>query len=374
MNVAETRLCLLLHSLAGLNETALARLFIDCGDLQALAHCDHHRLQRLGFAAAQARAILAAIHKGVGRPGIDIDSQLRTLEAVGASILPITDPDYPPLLRTIHDPPALLYTRGNPALLQQAQLAMVGSRKASPAGIRAAQTLAGQAVQAGLVITSGLALGVDGAAHRGALMAAGKTVAVVATGIDKVYPQRHRSMAAEIENAGCLVTEFPPGVPPLRQNFPRRNRIISGLSLGVLVIEAALPSGSLITARTAVEQGREVFALPWSIYHNQGRGCLYLLRDGAKMVESIGDVLEELGPLYALQQELFSLSADDQHPCVEHLTRRERELLQMVGFEVITVDELVQSRGLPAAGILADLSSLELSGLIARSGSGYIRC
>lgn len=374
MNVAETRLCLLLHSLAGLDGTALTRLITDCGDMQALAHCDHYRLQRLGFATAQAREILAAIHEGIGRAGIDVDSQLRTLEAAGACILPISAPGYPPLLRTIHDPPALLYIRGNPALLQQAQLAMVGSRKASPAGIRAAQALAGQAVQAGLVITSGLALGVDGAAHRGALMAAGKTVAVVATGIDRVYPQRHRAMAAEIENVGCLVTEFPPGVPPLPQNFPRRNRIISGLSLGVLVIEAALPSGSLITARTAIEQGREVFALPWSIYHNGGRGCLYLLRDGAKMVESIGDVLEELGPLYALQQELFSLSADDEQPSVDHLTSRERELLQMVGFEVITVDELVQSRGLSAAGILADLSSLELGGLIARSGGGYIRC
>jgi DNA processing protein len=152
-----------------------------------------------------------------------------------------------------------------------------------------------------LHICSGLALGIDSAAHRGALATGGKSVAVMATGIDRVYPQRHQALAAQLEQAGCLVTEFLPGTPPLRHNFPKRNRIISGLSLGVLVIEAALPSGSLITAGTALEQGREVFALPWSMLHDGGRGCLQLIRDGAKMVQDVDDILEELGSLYARQ-------------------------------------------------------------------------
>jgi DNA processing protein len=162
-------------------------------------------------------------------------------------------------------------------------------------------------------------------------------------------------------------------VPPLRQNFPRRNRIISGLSLGVLVVEAALPSGSLITARSAMEQGREVFALPWSIYHSGGGGCLYLLRDGAKMVQSIGDVLEELGSLYVLQQQLFSPGAEDDGLFVEHLTKRQRQLLQLLGYEELTVDELAQHSGMPVAAILAELSGMELDGVISRGAGGYIR-
>ncbi len=224
--------------------------------------------------------------------------------AAGAMALAIDDECYPPLLRAIPDPPPLLYVRGDPAVLLEAHLAVVGSRRASPAGLRVAQALSGQLASAGLHICSGLALGIDSAAHRGALATGGKSVAVMATGIDRVYPQRHQALAAQLEQAGCLVTEFPPGTPPLRHNFPKRNRIISGLSLGVLVIEAALPSGSLITAGTALEQGREVFALPWSMLHDGGRGCLQLIRDGAKMVQDVDDILEELGPLYALQRDL----------------------------------------------------------------------
>ena len=295
------------------------------------------------------------------------------LVACGAQTLSISDERYPPLLRTIHDPPPLLYVRGDPSLLQEAQLAVVGSRRASPAGLRVAETLSAQLAGAGLHICSGLALGIDGAAHRGALSSGGKSIAVMATGIDRVYPWRHRSLAAELEQTGCLITEFPPGMPPLRQNFPRRNRIISGLSLGVLVIEAALPSGSLITAGTAVEQGREVFALPWSMLHKGGQGCLHLLRDGAKMVQSVDDVLEELGPLYALQQDLFT-PAQGVNDASDGLTGRLQQVLKLVGFERVSVDELVLSSGLPVAQLLSDLSALEVSGLIARSAGGYIRC
>jgi len=292
--------------------------------------------------------------------------------ACGAQTLSIADERYPPLLREIHDPPPLLYVRGDPALLQEAQLAVVGSRRASPAGLRAAESLSGQLASAGLHICSGLALGIDGAAHLGALAGGGKSVAVMATGIDKVYPFRHRQLAAELEQVGCLVTEFPPGTPPRRENFPQRNRIISGMSLGVLVVEAALPSGSLITAGTALQQGREVFALPWSIFHKGGEGCLHLIRDGAKMVQTIDDVLEELGSLYALQQDLFTpaQAADER---AEGLPGGLQQLLDRIGFELTTVDQLLQGSKRPVARVLADLSALEMAGLIVRVAGGYIR-
>ena len=295
------------------------------------------------------------------------------LAACGAQTLSLSDERYPALLRTIYDPPPLLYVRGDLSLLQEAQLAVVGSRRASPAGLRVAQALSGQLTKAGLHICSGLALGIDGAAHRGALRSGGKSIAVMATGIDLIYPRRHRQLATELEQVGCLVTEFPPGTPPQRQNFPRRNRIISGLSLGVLVVEAALPSGSLITAGTAMEQGREVFALPWSMLHKGGQGCLRLIRDGAKMVQTVDDILEELGPLYALQQDLF-VPAQEADDASEGISGDMRQVLELVGFELITVDELVRCSGLPIAQVLSDLSALELAGLVARSAGGYIRC
>ncbi len=294
------------------------------------------------------------------------------LAACGALTLSLSDERYPPLLRTIADPPPLLYVRGDLSLLQEAQLAVVGSRRASPAGLRLAELLSGQLANAGLHICSGLALGIDGAAHRGALRAGGKSIAVMATGIDRIYPLRHRQLAAELEQVGCLVTEFPPGTPPRRQNFPQRNRIISGLSLGVLVVEAALPSGSLITVGTALEQGREVFALPWSILHQGGQGCLRIIRDGAKMVQTIDDVLEELGPLYTLQQDLFTPPQGSDSASGD-VPKSLQQLLGQVGYELSTVDELARCSGLPIARVLSDLSALELAGLVARSAGGYIR-
>jgi DNA processing protein len=289
--------------------------------------------------------------------------------AVGATVLTIDDEQYPPLLRAIPDPPPLLFVRGDPGALLQAQLAIVGSRRASPAGLRITETLAGALAGGGVQICSGLAIGIDGAAHRGALACGGKSVAVMATGIDTVYPRRHQALAAQLAQAGCLVTEFPPGTPPLRQNFPQRNRIISGLSLGVLVIEAALPSGTLITAGMATEQGREVFALPWSILHEGGRGCLQLIRDGAKMVLEVEDILEELGPLYSLQQDAFDkVSLGRDRPSETSW------LLNLVGFELTSLDELVRLSARPVAQVLGELSALELIGKVARTPGGYIRC
>lgn len=189
----------------------------------------------------------------------------------------------------------------------------------------------------------------------------------MATGIDRVYPQRHQSLAVQMERSGCLVTEFPPGMPPLRQNFPQRNRIISGLSLGVLVIEAALPSGTLITAGAALEQGREVFALPWSALHPGGRGCLQLIRDGAKMVCEVDDILEELGPLYTLQRQAAAVPNPASEPTPASW------LLPFIGYEAIALDVLVRCSARPVAQVLAEISVLELAGLVAKIAGGYTR-
>jgi DNA processing protein len=290
------------------------------------------------------------------------------LEAVDAQLIALSDARYPPLLREIHDPPERLYVRGDPALLSRPQLAIVGARRASAVALRIAETFAAAAVGAGLQVCSGLAQGIDGAAHRGALAGQGTTVAVMGTGINAVYPAVHTALADDIVASGCLVSEFPPGTPPRRQNFPQRNRIISGLSLGVLVIEAALPSGSLITARTALEQGREVFALPWSIAHQGGAGCLHLLRDGARMVLTIEDVLQELGSLYGLQLQLLQGEA-----VAAALDSDAPALLQLLGYEELGLDALVSRSGLPVAELMSQLSSLELAGAIVRGPGGYMR-
>jgi DNA processing protein len=372
MNVADTRLCLLLHSISDLDDGSLARLLLHFGSPRALWESSPEEWQSLGLPGRAARALVAARQRGGGDPAIDAGAQLQLLESLGALVLPLTDTRYPALLRTIHDPPPLLYVRGDHTVLNQAQLAVVGSRKASPAGLRAAAALSGQAARAGLSVCSGLALGIDGAAHRGSLAAGGRSVAVLATGIDRIYPVRHTRLAYELQQSGCLVSEFPPGVPPLRHNFPRRNRLISGLSLGVLLVEAALPSGSLITAGTALEQGREVFALPWSVLHKGGAGCLRLIRDGAQMVESIEDILAELEPLYRAQQALCA--ADSRKPGAgREAGEQDQAILALVGFEAVSADELAQASGRPMAEILAKLSVLELQGSVARCPGGYIR-
>ena len=286
--------------------------------------------------------------------------------AGGASTVAIDDDHYPPLLREIHDPPAQLYVLGDPALLLTPQLAVVGSRGATSAGLRLARDLSGQLSAAGLLVGSGLALGIDTAAHEGALQSGGRTVAVMATGIDQVYPHRNRALARRIAAAGCLVSEFPPGTPPRRHHFPKRNRIISGMALGVVVVEAALPSGSLITAGAALEQGREVFALPWSPLHEGGLGCLQLLRDGAKMVRAVDDILEEFGVCGVPRGVSFQTRREE--------GRQASWLLPLLGYEAITLDELVAGTARPAAQLLAELSNLELAGRVQRLSSGYIRC
>jgi DNA processing protein len=278
---------------------------------------------------------------------------------------------FPAQLLAIPDPPEVLYVRGDPALLATPQLAIVGSRGPTPAGRETAFAFARRLSDAGLAITSGLARGVDSAAHRGALARDGRTVAVCGTGLDIVYPPRNRALAREIAVRGALVSEFPPGTPPLPHHFPRRNRLISGLSLGVLVIEARHRSGSLITARLAAEQGREVFALPGSIHNPLSRGCHRLIRDGARLVETPEEVLA------GLQQDLFlALAPEPSQPPAPPgfsggpLDRDGKILLNACGFEPVDVDVLVERTGFSAAAVASMLLILELHGEVESSAGG----
>ncbi|MGH8294894.1 MAG: DNA-processing protein DprA, partial [Steroidobacteraceae bacterium] len=255
------------------------------GDLERL--CEPQILAQVDLPPA-ARAFL----QHPDRTALAAD--LKWLRASGARAILWGEEDYPPQLAATRGPPAALYVEGDAAVLKAPQLAMVGARRASPLGRTVARELAGALAQAGLTITSGLAAGIDAASHDGALAAGGRTVAVLGTGLDRLYPLENAALAQRIRTAGALVSEFPPGTGPQRQNFPRRNRVISGLALGTLVVEAAHGSGSLITAQQALEQGREVFAVPGSIRNPLSRGCHRLIRDGAHLVEEPRDVLAQL--------------------------------------------------------------------------------
>lgn len=296
-------------------------------------------------------------------------SELEWLSEPGHHLLTWSDPDYPALLREIPDPPLVLYVAGERQLLSAQQLAIVGSRNPTPMGRENARAFAKSLAGAGLAITSGMALGVDGAAHRGALEAGGKTIAVAGTGLDRVYPARHRDLAHEIVKHGALVSEFPLGTPPLPENFPVRNRIISGLSLGTLVVEAALQSGSLITARMANEQGREVFAIPGSIHAPQARGCHALIRQGAKLVETAQDILEELGPLAGVALQ----AAHENTPPPARLDSTMVTLLEHIGHDPVSIDTLIERSGLTADAVSSMLLQMELNGLVSNCPGGKVQ-
>ena len=271
-------------------------------------------------------------------------------------VVTLGDPRYPQSVLETADPPLLLYTQGNCELLRRDSLAVVGSRNATPQGVENARAFSAHLSDAGLTIVSGLALGIDGAAHAGGLEGASSTIAVVGTGLDRVYPKRHLALAHRIATRGLIVSEFALGTPPLAQHFPMRNRIIAGLSRGTLVVEAALQSGSLITARLALEAGREVFAIPGSIHSAQSRGCHALLRQGAKLVERAEDILEELR---MAQPVAAGAPADD-------AVRKEDPLLAALGFDPVSLDALVARTGMSAAELNVRLLELELDGRVTR--------
>jgi len=297
--------------------------------------------------------------------------------AVGQTILSPDSPTYPPLLRELADPPLALFVSGDAELLATPQIAIVGSRNPTSGGAATARDFARALSRTGLAITSGLAVGIDGEAHRGALEAGGTTLAVTAAGPDRIYPAVHRRLAGQIAERGVLVTEHPPGSPPRRGHFPRRNRLISGLALGVLVIEAGPRSGSLITARLAGEQGREVFAVPGSIHNPLARGCHRLIRQGAKLVETVDDVLVELAP--RLRAALAAAPADGRlasgaRDPAPSLDAEYRAFLESIGYDPTPIDVLIERTGLTAEVVSSMLLSLELQGCVgAFPGGRYAR-
>lgn len=297
-----------------------------------------------------------------------VERDLSWLATSGCGVLTWHHPHYPPLLREISDPPPVLFVQGDSGLLSSAQLAVVGSRNPSAHGRELAGEFARSLAAAGLVVTSGLAAGIDAAGHRGALAGGGATVAVLGTGLDRIYPPVHRDLAEDIARSGALVSEFPPGTPPRPHHFPRRNRLISGLSLGTLVVEAAARSGSLITARLALEQGREVFAVPGSIRNPLSRGCHALIRDGAKLVETVNDIVEELGPLAASA----ARTPGPAGPAREGPAGHQGILMELMGFDPVPVDVLIERSGLTAEEVSSMLLVLELQGYVVATPGGQV--
>lgn len=334
-----------------------------------------------------------------------VEQDLAFLNKPNAHIICFNQVNYPILLKQISNPPPLLFVEGDADILAHAQLAMVGSRNPTPMGAEMAFQFARYLVSKGLVITSGLAIGVDGASHRGALAGQGKTIAVIGSGVDKIYPSAHLQLAKQIiEQGGALVSEFPMGTLPRKEFFPRRNRLISGLSMGVLVVEAALNSGSLITAKCAVDQGRDVFAIPGSPHNTLARGCHQLIKEGAKLVEEAEDILQELLPLskyvhFNLNQNLnvnyinlnqrdeeevslnTKLDSKDPLPLTQNNTlnftgannSQEKQVLAQIGFECTSVDTIIERSGLTAEEVSSMLLALELTDKILSVPGGYVR-
>tara|TARA_R110002096_G_scaffold246654_8_gene438942 strand:+ start:12138 stop:13289 length:1152 start_codon:yes stop_codon:yes gene_type:complete len=305
----------------------------------------------------------------------DADQDIKWLQNDDCHLMCWHDDDYPSLLKEIHDPPPVLFIRGNRALLSSLQIAVVGTRNPSALALKTTRAFANSFATIGLTVTSGLALGIDQAAHQGAIDVSGKTIAVAATGLDRVYPASNRDLAEKIIEAGAMVSEFPIGVHPQAGYFPRRNRIISGLSLGVLVVEAALKSGTLVTAKHAMEQGREVFAMPGSIHNPQAKGCHYLIRQGAKLVETAEDVLEDLGALSLAAASKSFVSDELVSAKTDSLGDDYLQLLEKIAFAPTSVDDLIEGTDFTAEEISSMLLVLELEGLVLSSPGGlFCRC
>ncbi|MDX1755956.1 MAG: DNA-processing protein DprA [Marinobacter sp.] len=339
-------------------------------------------LKSLGLAATAMETIQAWQRRDLEHPELArLQGYLAACQRGGIDLMTWADPDYPEPLRHIHDAPLVLYLRGDRALLTREQIAVVGSRNASHAGLDHARRFAAALSERGYLITSGLALGVDGAAHAGALDAGYPTVAVIGTGVDIHYPRAHQRLAERIAGHGLIVSDLPPGTPPKAAHFPQRNRIISGLSRGILVVEAGLRSGSLITARLALEQGREVFAIPGSVHNPQARGCHQLIRQGASLVEAVADIEAELGAWWSTPVPSATGPerrgpapglADDQ-PLPASLEQREIAVWQALGYDPQSTDVLCDATGLAADQLMQALLLLEMQGLAASAPGGYVR-
>ncbi len=333
-------------------------------------------LERFGSSGEVLRALPSQLRdvEGVGpklsasiaaaRDEIDAEAEIELCQQAGVAIVTQGDPQYPRALKEIVDPPAVLFVRGQWEPRDAVAVAIVGTRHATQYGLRQAERLAGSLARAGVTIASGLARGIDAAAHRGALAAGGRTIAVLGSGLLNVYPPEHKGLADEVARSGAVFSEAPPRAAPMAGVFPQRNRIISGLSLGVIVVEAGERSGALITARHAMEQGREVFAVPGRIDDRSSHGCHRLIRDGAKLVQSPEDVLEELGPL--VEPALGGEGQVVRHPAELLLEGVELQVLAAIGGDATAIDDVVAATGLSPAQVLATISVLEMRHVIRR--------
>lgn len=352
---AEPQAWLVLDLIPGLGGEGIRKLLARFGaPSTALAQT----VSSLGQVVTQtvARAI------ALGPPQEQLEASLKWLEGESNHLLTLADEDYPRQLLEIADPPPILYLKGRRELLKMPGLAVVGSRNATPSGLQNAEAFARSLSEAGFTIISGLALGIDAAAHRGGLAGGGASIAVVGTGLDLVYPARNKSLAHDLAERGLIISEFALGIPALAKNFPRRNRIISGLSRGVLVVEAALASGSLITARQAGEQGREVFAIPGSIHSPFSKGCHQLIKQGAKLVDDANDILVELQWGGA---KLKSSAVENDDDAAES-----DPVLDAMGFDPVSIDALLERIKLPTDQLVGRLTELELDGAIASMAGG----
>jgi DNA processing protein len=320
-----------------------------------------------GIGQKLCRSIVAA------RSEVDVEAELSDCQAHDVQLLAESEAGYPQPLRSIPDPPGLLFVRGQIQPSDGLAVAIVGTRHGSQYGLAQAERLAAGLARCGYTIVSGLARGIDAAAHRGALKAGGRTIAVLGSGVLNIYPPEHESLADEVTLHGAVISENPARSPPLPGAFPQRNRIITGLSLGVIVVEASERSGALISARHAMEQGREVFALPGRVDSRTSRGCHRLIRDGAKLIETIDDVLEELGPLATPTP----IASDSGSPLIRHpgelqLNEPEKAVLAAIDDEPIAIDSVIATCGLPVQNVLSTLSVLEMRRLIRRLGGNRV--
>ena len=359
---------LILNSCQGIGPVNFRKIY----EREDLSLCEliqlpNQQLQQLGFNAEQTSAL----------KNPDQELIQKVLDWLDSSdthhLITLEDTQYPELLKQTHDAPPILYAIGDVDLLNTPQIAIVGSRNCTPGGAKTAHEFAHYLAQSGLTICSGLAMGIDTQAHQGALDAHGKTIAVIGTGIDRIYPSRNKQLAYDIAERGLIVSEFPLGTPPNNSNFPKRNRIISGLSLATLVIEATRKSGSLITARCSSDLGREVFAIPGSIHNPQAKGCHQLIRDGAKLVDQASDIIDDIGSLLGF----VALQVDQDVPSKKEsqLDESYQHLLSLIGYDPVSLETLVERSGLTIEQLSSMLLILELNDQIQTAPGGlYLRC
>ena len=356
-------LWLTLNQIPGLGNAAFCQLLAKFGTPEGIFNAKLNQLREIVN-----DDIAQKISKGVAVDAIA--PTIKWLEKDNAHLITLADSTYPQKLLEVSNPPALLFAIGNLHWLNHPTIAMVGSRSATPQGEKNAEDFAKSLCEQGLCVASGMALGIDGAAHRGALKANGATIAVVGTGLDIVYPARHRDLAHKIAERGLILSEFPLGTPSKAQNFPRRNRLISGLSLGCLVVEANIESGSLITARLSVEQGREVFAIPGSIHSPVTKGCHQLIKQGAKLVESVQDILEEIN-WATMVNSLPSISPSGLLADLAPNSPQANTVLDLMGFDAINFEQLRTTTSLTTEALSSMLMLLELENKIKSLAGGH---